>query len=119
MRSSNETNLNIADISALPSVNGSPIPATQMLSLSVQVIMTGTSPTGIVKVQASNDPGNPVNGGSDPTNWTDISGAYVSVSAATTYLIPKLETTYAWVRLVYTQTSGTGTCVANVFSQGL
>ena len=84
------------------SINGPSINSGYMLAVSAQVIQTGSS-TGAVKFQASNDPvGVPGN----PSNWTDISGATVTVGAAGSFLIPKFEICYQWIRAVYTATNG-------------
>jgi hypothetical protein len=112
MRSYNEPILNAADAS----VNqNSIIVKTENLHLaSLQVIMTGTA-AGTVKLQASND--EPLNNVA-PSNWVDISGATVSVSAAGIFLIPKLDVCYNFLRAVYTFASGTGTVTAKIHMIG-
>ncbi len=90
--------------------NGAALDAARMIAVSAMVISTGTI-TGSVKLQASNDippaEGNPSQ--FVPTNWVDISGASVTLTAGTVQLIPKTETCYRWVRAVATKTGGTGT----------
>lgn len=87
--------------------NGKSLITDQVIALSCQCVATGTL-TGTLKLQASNDPQTLGN----PTNWTDISGATVSVSSAATFLIPKLDISYEFVRAVFTASAGTGTLSA-------
>lgn len=98
--------LNAADASAATAVSGA-IPVPQALTCSVQCVGAGTM-VGVLKIQASNDVANPLNG-EVITNWSDISGATVAVSAAGVFLIPKTELSYNAIRIVYTKTSSTGT----------
>lgn len=87
------------------SVNSDPIDCSNIFSISAQAVSTG-SPTVVVKLQASNDPPASLpldaNGKPIPQNWTDISGASVSVGAAGTFLIPKLDICYQYIRVVST-----------------
>jgi hypothetical protein len=76
----------------------------QIIAGSVQVISTGA--VGTAKLQASNDKKN-------PSNWTDISGATVSVTGTGIFLIPKMDLCYRYIQLVYTNSSGTGNITAN------
>lgn len=112
MRQLNEIALSSADLS---SANGAAIGSANLFSLSVQVIASGTAPVGALKVQISNDAPNTVGG---PTNWTDISGATVSVTGVGSFLIPKTEICYQWIRLVWTKTSGTGVVTAKLQALG-
>lgn len=108
----------IAATSITPTFNGPTIDASQLLAISVQAVLTGTSPNGSIKIQASNDvcnAGNLPSGSFTPTNWTDISGATVAYTTTGTVLIPKLELCYRWIRIVNTFVSGTGTAAVNVF----
>lgn len=91
---------------ATASTNSAPIDANQLLALSVQVIqgLAGNA-TGSVKVQISNDDADD----GVPTNWTDVSGATVNLAgAAGSVLIPKMELSYRWIRIVYTRSGGGG-----------
>ena len=100
-----QENVNIIPVQAAASINGSAIFAANLFSCSVQLAATGSA-AGTMKLQASNDESNA--SGFVPTNWSDISGATVSVSGAGAFLIPKTDLCYQWVRVVYTN-SGTGT----------
>lgn len=109
---------NIAATSITPSFNGPAIDTSQILQISLQAIVTGSSPTGTIKIQASNDICTTANlpaASFTPTNWTDISGATVSYSAVGAVIIPKLDLCYRFIRIVNTFTSGTGTVAVNVF----
>lgn len=108
--------LNAID-AAVASTNSGAIPASLTWAMSVQVIATG-APVGVVKIQASNDNTSPLTL-NNVTNWTDISSATVAVGASGSFLIPKLEVCYSYVRVVYTKTSGTGAITANYFAQSV
>lgn len=94
---------------------GSAIDASHILAISAQAVTTGTS-TGTLKFQASNDaPG--VSG--NPTNWTDIASQSVSIAGAGTYLIPKFDVSYQWLRVVFTHTNAAaGSITVNLKSIG-
>lgn len=103
-------------------VNGAPLDCSNLFNVSVQAVSTGT-PTVVIKIQASNDPiiGCPLdaNGAPVPQNWTDISGATVSIGAAGSFLIPKLDICYQWIRVVMTSGSAdTGQTVADLKALG-
>ena len=77
----------------------------QMLYASIVVLMTGAS-TGTLKVQVSNDlmpqpASSPV-----PTNWVDLAGISVVMTANSTFIIPKFDVCYGYMRLVYTKNNG-------------
>jgi hypothetical protein len=86
-------------------VSSAAIPALNLFAASAQITSVGAGAAGTLKMQASNDDPLAPN---QPTNWSDISGASVAVSGAGSFLIPKLDLCYQWVRLVYTN-SGSGT----------
>jgi hypothetical protein len=77
---------------------------------SIQLVFTGT-PGGTFKLQCSNDPGLP-NASFDEdrgvTNWTDITGTAVVISAAGDLTWNVENAGYPWVRVVYTFSSGSG-----------
>lgn len=104
--------------------NGSAIPADNILQVSVQVVSTGT-PTGVVKLQYSNDPNqglvNDSNYSLVPVHWSDIPSASVAVNAAGVFSIPITTICYGFIRAVYTDGSGgagTGTTSVNMKSNG-
>ena len=74
------------------------------LQVSAQGVITGTSPNGTLKLQCSNDilTQQQLDNGLTPTNWSDIPSGSVSVSGSTgVYLIPKVDTSYTCIRLVW------------------
>lgn len=101
-----QINDNIIPVQSAATVTTAAIPALNLFSCSVQLAATGAGAAGTLKIQASND--HPVAANTVPTNWSDITGASVSVSGAGAYLIPKTDLCYEYIRLVYTN-SGTGT----------
>jgi hypothetical protein len=108
-------NINCIALSAVDtsSQNGGAIDANQLICASFQAVFADITAVGTVKVQASNDintTGYNSNNFS-PTNWSDISGATVAVSAGGVVLIPKFDLSYQWIRAVYTRTSGGSTTV--------
>ena len=94
--------------------NATPSDMSTMVAISAQAILTG-SPVGTLTFQASNDL---TYNGQTQTNWTTIPNTSVAVNSAGTYLLPKIDSCYQWVRVVYTATSGTGTVTVNVKALG-
>lgn len=99
--------------------------ATDIVRFSVQAVVTGT-PTGTLQLQFSNDkPVGKTPSTFIPTHWTNL-GASVAVGAAGTFAVPAaasapwfnaVESSYAYLQLVYADTSGgtaTGTVTANM-----
>lgn len=109
-----QENINAIVSQAAATVTGSPIPAMNLLYGSAQITATGSA-AGTLKFQASNDvPRSPT---TPPTHWNDIPSATVAVSGAGSFMIPKTDLCYQFIRLVYTNT-GTGTIQANVKTIG-
>lgn len=100
MRYSNEKLLDA--INANSTTNSNPIDARQVLCVSAQGIASAAG-TGTLKLQVSNDKYGALP--SYPTNWSDVSGASVTVTGAGTFLIPKTEICNEYARLVYTSTT--------------
>lgn len=81
------------------------IPADQLICASAIITVAGSSPVGTLAMEASNDI---IQTGTDvPTNFAQI--ATVAISAAGSFIIPKTELSYEYVRFVFTLTSGTAT----------
>lgn len=96
------------------------IPAAQVFNASLQAVVTGTS-TGTLKFQMSNDQPGPLTstGAPKPTNWTDIASQTVAIAGANTYIIPKFDVCYEWLRVVFVHTnSASGTITVNVKTNG-
>lgn len=91
-------------------INGPAMPLEQSLHFSFQVKWTGT-PTGTLKLQASNDIDATV------TDWEDIPGSSVAIAgAAGQQVYNYTNAPFRWVRLVYTASSGSGTLSKALFS---
>lgn len=99
-------------------LTSNPIPVNQAYSCSLQISTTGAA-AGIAIIQASNDhiPGDYATL-QTPMNWSAITGATVTISAAGSVLIPKLDLAYQYIRVVYTNT-GTGTVQAVLSVTGI
>jgi len=95
--------------------------ANDIVRISVQAVVTGT-PTGSLQMWVSNDlsHGNATTQ-QDPLNWT-VLGTAVTISAAGTFLISEIETSYEFIKLVYTDGSSgaaTGTITVRAKAMGL
>ncbi len=110
-----------ADMSA--SFNSPGINLISIYAYSVQIHWdTGSTPIGTFKLQASNDAGDNGSGQgvSQPTNWTDITDSAQSISGGPgSVLYDVVATSYRWVRLVYTRTSGSATAQAIINVKGV
>lgn len=99
--------------------NGPAMPLKNILLYSIMCIITGT-PTGTIKLQASNDPETndsmpSANPQPSPTNWADIANTSVVVSAAGNTMYNVADVAYNYVRVVYTDgSSGVSTAVMTV-----
>jgi hypothetical protein len=93
-------------------------PAVELVNIygfAVQAVYTGT-PTGTLKLQASNDAFKDVNAGirQVPVNWTDIADSSFPITSSGVYIWNFNGCFYSFVRLVYTDASGgTSTAVLN------
>jgi hypothetical protein len=85
------------DLSA--SYNSDAIDLKDATMFSLQAVLTG-SPVGTIKLQVTNEP--------TPSNWKDVNGSSVSITAATNVVWDKSRAPYRWVRIAYTRSSGTG-----------
>lgn len=102
-------------VSAAASAASAPIPATQLLYASAQIAVIGSAgATGSVSLQQSNDvaPGFPTES-FVPTNWSTI--ATVAISGNGTYLVETDSFACQWLRVIYTNTGGTGGTLTAVF----
>lgn len=90
-----------------------------IVNYSIQLVFTGT-PGGNFKLQASNDVGHINSAGtvmqeSDLINWTDVADSAFTVSAAGDIMWDVQNVGHNWVRVVWTQTSSTGTLTSARF----
>lgn len=109
-----QNNYNVIGLQAAASINSIAVSTENVLMCSVQFTGTGTV-VGTMKIQASNDN---VYAPAVPSNWSDIPSATISVSAAGTFLIPKTELSYKYIRVVFTLSSGSGNMSAQLQSIG-
>lgn len=88
-------------------LNSPAIQLTNIYGFAVQAVYSGT-PTGTLKLQASNDAFLPVNDNQPqvPVNWTDIANSSVAISSSGVYIWNFNGSFYTFVRLVYTDSSG-------------
>lgn len=94
-----------------------PLPNVNIYSVHVAVNSVGAPPvSGTFKLQCSNDPtsGNLNNPTQNVVNWVDITGASqaASISGSAGVIFNVADAGYSWVRLHYTNTSGSGSFVA-------
>lgn len=109
--------LNPAPVALNVSSNSVPAALKNIFMYTMAANITGT-PTGTIKLQASNDPetndtmplGTPR---PEPTNWADITGSTFVVTTASTIMWNVRYIGYNYVRVVYTDTSG-GTSTATM-----
>jgi hypothetical protein len=125
MRVNNENLLDDSgplDLSTNQTLN--PIWLGHIVNYSIQLVFTGT-PGGNFKLQASNDRGDinaPTQSAQDAglMNWTDIADSAFTVSAAGNVMWDVQNAGHNWVRVVWTQTSGSGTLtVARSYVKGV
>ena len=107
-----QENLTLIPLQNSGNITSAAICSRNLIACSVQITAT-TGASGTLKLQVSNDD----TPGQLPVNFSDISGASVTVTGAGAFLIPKLDLCYEFVRLVYTNT-GTGTITANLKALG-
>jgi hypothetical protein len=86
-------------------------------NIGAEFVWTGT-PTGTLKLQASSDP--PTDNSSGPpanVTWNDVPASMATfpsqpAGGPSSCIVPVLNFPWAWLRVVYTRTSGTGTLQA-------
>lgn len=114
-----ENNLLWSAQSLNTSTNSNPIWLGHAFGYAVQVTVTGTV-TGTLKLQSSCDAGGEFDTTSPPTvtNWTDVPSATSAVAGAGTYSFNIADANYPWARIVWTQSTNTGTANARVNTKG-
>ena len=117
MRVSNYAIMTAGDLSQA-TVASTAVILDQVFMYAIQAVITG-SPVGSIKLQVSNDfdPANPTT--TQPTNWTDVTSSVTAISAATSVVWEDGDSTYRWVRVLYTKTSGTGACTIRINTRGV
>lgn len=126
MRNSSPVQLANA-VSMGASANSTGIYLNQTIIVSLQAIWTGVTAAGTVKIQVSNDNVRPVqfsdNGSAgdvaaNVVNWSDYSGTSQTVAGAGSFAWTFSDFGFAWIRLVFTRTSGTGSLTVNAWVKG-
>lgn len=75
------------------------------LNAAIQIVISGASPAGSLKLQASCDPGADTTE-IQPTNWTDVAASTVAVSSAGSILYTIQNSGYPWIRVGWTADVG-------------
>ncbi len=123
MRTVNHTMVPLVSAILSANRNGPAIPLKNIFMYSIAAIIAGT-PTGTVKLQASNDPEtndtNPAaNPQPAPTHWIDIASSSVAVSSAGETFYNVTDVAYNWVRVVYVDgSSGVSTATMSIIFNG-
>lgn len=100
--------------------NSAFVPLKNIFMYSLAAIVTGT-PTGTIKLQASNDPESPEFAipTNPPTNWVDIANSSFPLTASGETMWNVSEVAYNYVRVVYIDSSsGASTATMNIVFNG-
>lgn len=127
MRSPNDAIIVSVFVTGSVVTGSSAIPLTHLGGYSIQAIMSGSGPAGVTgsfKLQASLDRTPSVNAAViNLTNWTDISGssASIAVNPNTNHSViwNVADAYYPHVRLLYTNTAGSGSLNARFAGKGI
>lgn len=115
-------NCQILSAAANADQNSNPQWAQDIVRASFQAVVTGSTASGTLQLQFSNDQAVGVAPNKFvPTNWSNL-GSSVSVAASGVYSISEVECSYEYLRLVWTDSSsGTnnGTVTARMKAQAL
>ena len=112
MKFANEKIISAADMSS--SFSSDAILLDQIYGYSFQAVFTGT-PNGVFKLQCSNDD---VKSSSSVVGWSDVGSSSQAISAAGDLFYNIDAAHYKWVRIVYTRSSGSGSCDVVYFAKG-
>jgi hypothetical protein len=119
MRIGNDTlTLDGTDMSV--NITSEPLWLGHIANYNLQIVFTGT-PGGNFKLQISNDAGNPQAAETEDrdfqiVNWTDMLDSAQTISAAGNHSYEVQNAGHRWVRLVWTQTGGSGTITSCRFN---
>ncbi len=123
MKTNTITLLTDVSMTGTTTITSDPLPLDQIFGFAVQASWTGT-PEGVFSLQASSQSpmGSQVgSGGPDPiTLWDTIAGSAASAVGSSGSFMWNVNTAfYRYVRLVYTNTTGTGLLSAIVSVKGV
>jgi len=84
-----------------------------LLGATAQATFTDSTAAGTLSLQASNDPGTPI-------NWNAIPNTSATVSAGATTMTPiqSAPFAYQWIRVVWVSSGGAGTITCNLHGMG-
>lgn len=119
MRTSND-DLALSGTDMSVDITSDPIWLQNIVNYNIQLVFTG-SPGGNFKLQISNDLGNPQaveqqNQDFQIVNWTDMADSGQTISAAGNHSYEVQNSGHRWVRLIWTETSGSGTMTSFRFN---
>jgi len=101
------------------SFNSTPVWLGHIVNYSIQLVFSN-SPVGTLKLQVSNDEGNPSLAPTEQsegvTNWTDVTGSSQAISASGDHTWDVANTGSRWCRFVWTRSSGSGTLTSARFN---
>lgn len=122
MRVGNDQIITNGSMTGTSTINSDPFWVGQAIGYAVQAVWSGT-PTGTIKLQASIDAVEPNPSNSNEpatiTNWEDITDSSYSITgSAGTYTWNVTDVFYRWVRVVYVNSSSTGTLNARFNTKG-
>lgn len=96
---------NIATVSAASSVTTPPIDLGDLTRYSVETTFSGSNVVGTLTLESSNF----------GVIWNTVSGSSQAVTASTNHIYDVVNSSYRYVRLKWTYTSGTGNIGAKTF----
>lgn len=116
-------NMSSSAMTGTDTITSDAIPVDQLWGFAIQAVWTGT-PNGQLKLQASCDAplraGQVSDGDSNVTNWVDVSDSFYTVSGtAGNYMWNFASVGFRFVRLSYTNVSGTGELSAVLCAKGV
>lgn len=101
--------VNVLSAADTSSQTGSAINVQGGVMASFVPVFGDVSANGTIKIQASNDI---VPVGGTPSNWVDITNATSSIASGVGPAIMLSYMCYAWIRVVYTRSSGGSTTIS-------
>jgi hypothetical protein len=110
MRIANDLVVSSGSMTGTATINSDPIWLGHAAGVAIQAVWTGT-PNGAFKLQCSIDPVQPMAGQTTtPANWEDVADSdYTVTGSAGSYTWNVDAAFFPWIRVVYTNTSSTGT----------
>ena len=94
------------------SFNSSALLVYQCRESSIQLVFSGSAPTGTFKLQSSDDL---TFTAADVSNWTDVAGSSQAIVEGGVHQW-KILNRYKWLRVVWTAVSGAGACTGIIFA---